>query len=279
MPGPIERRCLVASLVAVVVLGAAVPASAMDKLFRIWSPDETGADIKAVRAFTNAMEIVTDQHDSWRNPWENFGDGSNVDYVLQGGVYCTRIIYNELEDPLPTNTNTGEQWSWDKAMKIGWTTASGTCRLKDLKWAYNSGGTDSITDAEDVGSQTDGGGYVIGPDDDGVYWWYVTNESETLNLVLMNLELTWVQQPPWELDLGYLNTAIEEGGIGLLMRTLGDSIIDAWIKGELPDPSENSLLGKLESASDDYLAWRKPSRTGHQPSSTWEPSSRRSRPR
>jgi hypothetical protein len=39
-----------------------------------------------------------------------------------------------------------------------------------------------------------------------------------------------------------------------LIRTLGDSVMDAWAKGDLTDPSAKSLLGKLASASEDHLA-------------------------
>ncbi len=249
----VDRRWLMAGIILVLVLGAALPASAMDKLFRFWSPDETGADIKAVRAYTNAMEVVTEQHESWRNPWVVPEGGTNVDYILKSGVYCTRIIYNELQSPLPTNTSTGEQWSWDKAMKIGWSTSDGSSRLNDLRWAYNSGGSESITEVEELESQVPGGGYVIGPYE-GIYYWYVTNESDSLDLLIMSLQFTWVQQPPWQLDMGYLDTAMDEGGIGLLIRTLGDAIMWEGAFGDLKDPCVKSLLGKLESASEDHLA-------------------------
>lgn len=253
MPGRLDQRCWLAGLIVIVVLGAALPAHAgYDKLWRFWKPAHISETANPrIRAFTNAMEVVVDQYSGWRNPWVA---QDNVDYVLKGGVYSTRILYNNLISPLPANPSTGEQWSWDKAAKIGWSTSDGSCRLNDLTWVYdgpNGNVLEPIIDVEDVGSQVPGGGYVIGAD--GYYTWYVTNDTD-YDLILLNVEFTWVQQPPWELDIGYLSTAAEEGGIGLLIRVLGDSVIDAWIKGDLPDPSENSLLGKLESASDDYLA-------------------------
>ena len=147
------RTVVYITLASLIFAMAAMPASAAwEKSYRFKLPtDWAEADVSALRATTNAMEIVTDQYDGWRNPWS---DGDVV-YPVIGGVICTRISYKDVVSP--PKTNGGDPWTWDKSIQVSWRTADAECRLRDLKWVNVDASKEEVSVTAELGSVPGGG--------------------------------------------------------------------------------------------------------------------------
>ena len=234
-----RKSTFIVGLAAVFVMGLALPGqAAFTKLYRF--SNKTGGDQEAVKAITNGLEVITS---SWANQagWAP----ARVGYVVRSGVYCTKITFSGT--PVVHNT-------W---VKLGWTTADGSCRLRDLRW----GDGQSIVPAE-VGGIPGGGMVFYDYPEPGCLTVVITNDTEGV-ILLSDVEFAIAG---YELSLEELDAL--DGLVELRVASIDEDIdvLRAEIEycgatGVLPSPSANSLIRKLDRATaykhdglDEYLA-------------------------
>ena len=262
MRTPHRYAAIVLALVIALGLGIIAPVhSAYDKAYRFRLPSGwTQADALAVRATLNAMEIVTGQYDGWWNPYE---EGA-ISYPVLSGVYCTRIRYQPLREP-QIDPNTGEPWSWDQALKIGWSTSDSSCRLRDLKWIKTDHTSTNVGIAADQ-SAVPGGGELVNIG--GQWFWRIWNDPpleppddpneppEFLPIILHEVE-TWAFEEPLTQEELYqtTETGMSTDNVSCIIETLIPELRAAVANaGDMPPGWIRSLTGKLDRAAADAEA-------------------------
>jgi hypothetical protein len=267
-----RNGCVLFAVFAVFVVCSAVPVQAtVHKAFRFKLPGEwlppsglppvgwVPENVNAVRVITNAMEVVTEQYIGWRNPWDEGTEG----YTLIGGTYCTRIAYNELLPPKDNpSTPEDDPWTWDKAIKLGWSVADSECRLRDLKW-ITPDGSSAVNILADLGAVPGGGELLY---DERGWVWRIYNDSDKetepgvpaapKTLPVHGLEVGVFDEP---LDQNELAEITEEG-VGIFDKKTADAaemlggLWDQLLLADLPPGWTNSLATKLEYAMADKEA-------------------------
>jgi hypothetical protein len=239
------KSAVVLSLIVVLVLGLALPGQAgYTKLYRF--RNLTGVGQTSVRAVANGLETITYDYcglSSWRP--------ATSGYAVISGVFGTTLTYD------------GPSLAPNGRLAIGWRTADGSYRLRDLRW----GGGQAIVPAQLDG--VPGGGMVF----------YDYPDPGCLTVVITN-DLGELGDPEPVIDLadvefgvaGYELSLEELVALGDLVElrvadidddidTLAAEVEYYLTIGEISGPSANSLLKKLGRAVaykhdglDEYLA-------------------------
>jgi len=231
--------------VALLIVGAGTPAGASyTKLYKF--VNNTAVSQSSVRAVTNGLESViftAALPSTWKPP--------TVGYAVIGGVYCTTLTY------------AGPTQSPGAVVHVAWTTADGSCRLRDLRW----GGGQGVVPYGTAG--VPGGGMVFYDyPDPGCLTVVITNDLGDLGDLDPVIDLSEA-----EFAIAGQELSLEElealGDLVELRVAAIDEDIDVLLAeveyygaiGEVSGPSANSLLRKLERAAaykhdgwDEYLA-------------------------
>jgi hypothetical protein len=222
---------LVVGLVTLLIAGMALPGQA-GYTKRYGFRNSTGVEQSSVQAITNGLESIIDTY-AYPPDWVGVSG-----YTLSGGVYCSTITVGG--PPRPP----------DKAVNIGWTTADGSCRLRDMRWG------DGQAIAPNLKEGVPGGGIAFyNYPNPGCLTVVITNDlavpegGDPQDLVINLADVEFA-------TAGYRFDLEELPGIDGLVE-LRVASIDADIEvlraeveyygeiGEISGPSANSLLKKL----------------------------------
>jgi hypothetical protein len=224
------RSALLAGLVAVLVMGLAVPGLAgMTKIYKC--PNNTGVSQSSLQATTNGLESITGE---WAKPdtWLPAATG----WTIVSGVYCSTVTFD------------GPSVAPGSAQKIGWKTADASCRLRDLSW----GDGQSVVPTQIGG--TEGGGMLF-------YDWpyegcvtiVITNDTEAV-ITLADVEFALTA---YEYSLAELDPLLDVGLVELRVEAIDEAldVLRAEIAyydslGVLPSPSGTSIDKKAARAID-----------------------------
>jgi hypothetical protein len=226
-----RAKCtLVIGLVAVLVGGLALPGQAgLTKRYAF--KNYTGVEQTSARAVTHGLESIVDDY-AYPSNWLP----ATVGYAVIGGVFSTTITVGGPPRPLNHTVN------------IGWTTADGSCRLRDLRW----GDGQSLTAHFKEGIP--GGGMVFYDyPDPGCLTVVITNDNLEPDHVINLADVEFVVAGH-ELSLEELGALADVGFVELRVVNI-DEDIDALLADivyhadELPSPSVNSLCKKMERAA------------------------------
>ena len=229
------RCCSAVGVVVALVVGAMLPAQAeYTKLYKCWNT--TGENRYRIRAVTMALEVITQQSaepSDWGPPY------TTTEFGTWSGVPCTVMVYG---------VGAGKVLHGDY-IKVGWTTADGSCQLRDLRWVQGDG-----TKLESVVPTSLGGvpgGGELYQDPAGNWIWRITNDTD-LPITLSHTDLGVFAS---ELDLSDLDYIVEHGMVSIRVAAI-KSDIEALIAevqaagdaGVIPSPSAGSLIRKLTKA-------------------------------
>jgi hypothetical protein len=236
---------LVIGLVAVFVVGLAVPGQAgYTKVYKC--KNVTTVARSSVRAVTNGLESIIGEYANrpgWRPP--------TIGFKVIGGVYSTTITYHGSHVPV------GE------GVRVAWTTADGSCRLRDLQWGD---GTPLVP--EQMNGVPGGGMVFYDYPDPGCLTVVITNDLGDLGDPGPVIDLADVEFGISGYELTAEELAELAGLVELRVADIDDDI-DVLIAeveyygaiGDISGPSANSLLKKLGRAAaykhdglDEYLA-------------------------
>jgi hypothetical protein len=231
------RHWLLATVLAVLVLGVMVPAHAgYDKFYRF--KNTTGSTQSAVRAIMLGTEIIGAQYgyDATFNPW---GEGTQG---LQnyGGLYCSTLKW---PGDNPANVANGT------VLKLGWNSTDHSLQLCDLRWLNADGTKGSTITPTNDNSSVPGGGVLTY---DGTnYYWTITNDTDGTILLARPDGVSTVEVGSFclPLDWSALDQIAGNGmcTTGINFLRLAVMVYDA--AGLIPDPSATSLLKKLDKAA------------------------------
>jgi hypothetical protein len=242
--GRSEWKCaLVVGLIAVLVMGLALPGqAAYSKLYRF----KTDVRRFSVRAVTQGLEAI--DHDyAFPSAWAPAAQG----FMVPSGVYCTTLSF-------------GGVWrSAGKTVKIGWETVDGSCRLRDLRWGDGT----AIVNPEVLGGVPGGGMVFYDWPVDGDLTVVITNDNEDPNACISLADIEFGISDH-QLSLAELDALLGTGLVEMRVASIDDDIDvlraeveDYGAVGGISGPSANSLLRKLERAAaykhdglDEYFA-------------------------
>lgn len=230
--------------VLLLILGSGIPArAAYTKLYRF--TNSTGVNQTSVRAVMNGLESITVKYSS---PTLSSATG----YAVVSGVYCSTLTYSGTRTP-------------GSSLTVGWRTADGSCRLRDLRW----GNGQSIVPLQ-LGGIPGGGLVFYDYPDPGCLTVVITNDLGDLGDSDPVIDLADVEFAISGIELTLEEVAALAGpGLVELRVAAIDEDIDVILAeiayheslGELDGPSANSLIRKLERAAsykhdglDEYLA-------------------------
>jgi hypothetical protein len=221
-----KKSFLPAGLVALLLIAASSLAQAsFTKLYSF--TNTTGVSQTSVRAVTNGLESITSNYSS------PSGWSAATGYAVVSGVYCTTLTYY------------GAARGPGSAMTVGWSTADSSCRLRDLRW----GGGQAIIPSQ-LGGVPGGGLVIYDYPNPGDLTVIITNDT-TGPLDLSGIDFATAAEV---LGLGDLDILANSGLLTLRIHALDHAIaaLRADViahQAELPSPSVNSLVGKLDSAA------------------------------
>ena len=224
-----RRTCpFVLVLVTLVLVGPILPEQAAwgwTKNYRCY--DTTGVGQTSLRVITNGLESVV-YTGAYPTTWQPAAIG----YTLASGVFCTTLTYAG-----PTRTY----------VRIGWTTADASCRLRDLRW-----GNGQAIVPKEAGGIPGGGMVFYGWPDPGDLTVVITNDTDGV-ITLSDIEFAI---SGYELSLEELDSLLDTGFVQFRVDSINDDIavlraevVEQGSLGILPSPSANSLDRKLERAA------------------------------
>jgi hypothetical protein len=238
-----SRSIVMAGLAVVLAVWVALPARAATavytKLYQF--RNTTGLYEPSARVILNGLEAITSQYAIPRD-WVPAAIGGTV----LSGVYCTTLTFTGYAVP-PGNY-----------AQIGWSTADNKCRLRDLRWS------DGLAIVPTLLGGVPGGGMVFYDyPEPGDLTVVITNDNLGSGLCL-NLSDIGVATSDIELSFEQLSALASSGLFELYVANIDEDIdvLRAEVAyygstGDLPSPSANSLIRKLDKGAalkDDGLA-------------------------
>ncbi|MFQ6130618.1 MAG: hypothetical protein ACE5R4_01135 [Armatimonadota bacterium] len=231
------RHCFLLGLVVVVVVGAALPAHALTKLYVF--PNATGATQGGVQAIVHGYEYIWNDTST---PYMPLYQG----YTFAGGVFGTSLTF--WTNTLPAGDD----------VIVGWDTADYSCYLRDLRFLDTTGVPlyDPIVSPDDSGGTPGGGRIVIqlGPNGvDDAYYWVTCNQTDYpitytgTEFVVLDGLLTY-EELAEAASVGFVGVRV--ANVIAEIGALKASVLAAGLDG----PAERSLTGKLDNAIEDMEA-------------------------
>ncbi len=230
------KLAVVLSLIIVLVLGLALPGqAAWTKLYRF--PNSTGVSQSSLKATTSGLESIISQYVGCCAYFSGWPEG-RIGFTVAGGVFCTKLTY--VGTAVGPNTT----------VAFGWTTADGSCRLRDLRW----GGGQTVIAPELVLGIPGGGMLFYDYPGPGCVTIVITNDLGDLDPVIDLADVEF-GVAGIELTLDELDSLLDAGLIELRVASIDEDIdvllaeVESYgVAGELSGPSANSLMRKLEKA-------------------------------
>ncbi len=145
----------VVTLVALLFLESGAQA-AYTKLYMV--PNTTNSPQLRLQATLNGLEVITSTY-NLPSAW-----GASSSSAVLSGVPCTTLTFG--------NATVAKGGS----ATVGWTTADGTCRLRDLRWRNLDGTAGPSVLPTSLGG-VPGGGYLLQGPGAYTYTWVITNDT------------------------------------------------------------------------------------------------------